>query len=123
MVRGKEWASKSNGSGTFNVFVSSSKFMKDLSFLEDNYVPRVKRETYTTSSTEGPKQPKVNHAELLEKTLSILRINDFPGKRLHQNSCKKGSMIYLEKCLNYVKGNNKSAKERFCISRNKQNFS
>ena len=36
--------------------------MKDLSFLEDNYVPRktesnlVKRQNYAKCSTEGPKQ-------------------------------------------------------------------
>ena len=36
----KERVSKYSGSGTFDVFVSSWKFKKDLSFLEDNYVPR-----------------------------------------------------------------------------------
>lgn len=38
--RGKERASKSRESGTFDVFVSSWKFMKDLSFLKYNYMPR-----------------------------------------------------------------------------------
>ena len=52
--------------------------MKDLSFLEDNYVPRktesnlVKRQNYANSSTEGPKQRKINHAKLLKKTNSVI---------------------------------------------------
>ena len=57
--RGKKRASKSRGSGTFDVFASSWKFMKDLSFLEDNYVPRktesnlIKRQNHANCSTQG----------------------------------------------------------------------
>ena len=42
-------------------------------------------------------QHKVNHAELLEKTNTVIDFayNDFPG--LHLNSYKKPPMIYLEK--------------------------
>ena len=38
----EKWASKSCVSRTFDIFVSSWKFMKDLTFLEDNYVLRKK---------------------------------------------------------------------------------
>ena len=77
---GKERVSKSSGSETFDVFVSSWKFMKDLSFLEDNYVPRktesnlVKRQNHANGSTEGPTQRKVNHAALLEKTSTVIDV-------------------------------------------------
>ena len=82
--RGKERASKSRGSGTFDVFASSWKFMKDLNFLEDNYISRktesnlVKRQNHANGSTEGPKQRKINHVELLEKTSTVI---DFAYER------------------------------------------
>ena len=59
--------------------------MKDLSFLEDNYVPRktesnlIKRQNHANGSREGPKQRKVNHPELLEKTSTVI---DFVYERL-----------------------------------------
>ena len=95
--RGKERASKSSGSGTFDVFVSSWKFMKDLSFLEDNYVPRktesnlVKSQNHANGSTEGPKQHKINHAELLEKTSAVIdfayeRFSRSPPKQLQKSA-------------------------------------
>ena len=38
----------------------------------------VKRQNYANSSTEGPKQRKINHAQLLEKTNTVI---DFSYER------------------------------------------
>ena len=74
--------------------------MKDLSFLEDNHVRRktesnlVKRQNLANSSTEGPKQRKVNHAELLEKTNAVI---DFACERF---SRQRSPPKQLQKSVN-----------------------
>lgn len=86
--RGKERSSQASGSGSAEVFVSSWKFMKDLLFLEDNYVPRKTvsnigaKQTFTKTQ-ENFKQ-KQDNSQLLENLQKSNTMMDFAINRLTQ---------------------------------------
>ena len=83
--RGKERSSQSSGSGSAQVFVSAWKFMKDLIFLEDNYVPRKTvsnigvKQTFTKTPENGKQKQDSQVLETLEKSNTMM---DFAINRL-----------------------------------------